>query len=44
MANYEIFYSSRFNIIPLLLGLVSLLAAQIFAMALRMKEEQELTI
>ena len=44
MANYEIFYSSRFNIIPLLLGLVSLLAAQIFEMALRMKEEQELTI
>ena len=44
MENYQILYSGKFNITPLLLGLISLLAAQVFALGLRMQEEQELTI
>ena len=42
--NYEVFYSDRFNIMPLMLGLTSLLAAQVFAMGLKLQEEQALTI
>ena len=44
MGNYKLQLLSLFDVMPLLLGLFSLLTAQIFAMALRMKEEQELTI
>ena len=42
--NYRILLFDMFNLLPLLLGLIAFMVAQIFALALRMQEEQELTI
>ena len=42
--NYRILLFDMFNLMPLLLGLIAFMVAQIFAIALRMQEEKELTI
>lgn len=44
LKGYEVIPSASIDIINLVLGLVALIIAEVFAIGLRMKEEQELTI
>ncbi len=44
MSNYKLMFSDMFLTINLVLGLLSMIVAQVFAMGLRLQEEHELTI
>lgn len=44
LESYELILSDSVKVTNLLLGLISLIVAEIFAIGLKMKEEQDLTI